>query len=118
MFSSLHLADGWVTVRDICSQRIEAELVTLSACETGLNKIHAGDEILGLARGFLTAGVSSLIVSLWTVSDAAASRLMFDLYSEMQRGTSAAASLRQAQIRAIGRAEHPFMWSPFVLIGR
>ena len=118
MFSSLHLADGWVTVRDICSQRIDAELVTLSACETGLSKVHAGDEILGLARGFLTAGASSLIVSLWTVNDAAASRLMTDLYGEMQRGRSAAASLRQAQLRSIERTEHPFLWSPFVLIGR
>ena len=118
MFSSLHLADGWVTVRDICSQRIEAELVTLSACESGLNKVHAGDEILGLARGFLTAGASSLIVSLWTVNDAAANQLMTDLYGDIQRGRSAAASLRQAQLKSIGREEHPFLWSPFVLIGR
>ncbi|MBK6751166.1 MAG: CHAT domain-containing protein [Pyrinomonadaceae bacterium] len=118
MFSSLHLADGWVTVRDICEQRINAELVVLSACETGLNKVFAGDEILGLARGFLTAGAASLIVSLWTVNDAAASLLMQDLYREMQRGRTAAASLRKAQLNSIARGEHPYLWSPFVLIGR
>ncbi len=118
MFSSLHLADGWVTVRDICEQRIDAELVVLSACETGLNKVFAGDEILGLARGFLTAGAASLIVSLWTVNDAAASVLMRDLYGEMQRGLRPAASLRQAQLNSIARGEHPYLWSPFVLIGR
>lgn len=117
-FSSLHLADGWVTVRDICEHRINAELVVLSACETGLNKVFAGDEILGLARGFLTAGAASLIVSLWTVNDAAASRLMKDLYGEMQRGHSPAASLRNAQMNSIRRGEHPYLWSPFIVIGR
>ncbi len=118
MFSSLHLADGWVTVRDICETRINAELVVLSACETGLNKVFAGDEILGLARGFLTAGAASLVVSLWTVNDAAASRLMQDLYFEMQRGHAPAASLRQAQLNSIAKNEHPYLWSPFVFIGR
>lgn len=118
MFSSLHLADGWVTVHDICKQRIDAELVVLSACETGLNKVFAGDEILGLARGFLTAGAASLIVSLWTVNDAAAAELMQKLYREIQRGQSPAASLRKAQLNSIGRGDHPYLWSPFVLIGR
>lgn len=118
MFSSLHLADGWVTVRDICEQRINAELVVLSACETGLNKVFAGDEILGLARGFLSAGAASIVVSLWTVNDAAASRLTRGLYREMQRGHSPAASLRKAQLTSIARGEHPYLWSPFVLIGR
>ena len=118
MFSSLHLADGWATVRDICETRINAELVVLSACETGLNKVFAGDEILGLARGFLTAGATSLIVSLWTVNDAAASLLMQDLYRDMQRGHAPAASLRQAQLNSIARNEHPYLWSPFVFIGR
>lgn len=118
MFSSLHLADGWVTVQDICDQKLRASLVTLSACETGLSKLFAGDEILGLARGFLSAGAASLIVSLWTVNDAATSRLMTDLYREMQRGTSPSASLRQAQLRSIDRGEPPYLWSPFILIGQ
>ena len=118
MFSSLHLADGWITVRDICRQRLSAELVTLSACETGLNKVFAGEEILGLARGFLTAGAASLIVSLWAVNDAAAGEIMKDLYSHMQRGHSATTSLRYAQLRSVGRGEHPFLWAPFVMIGR
>ena len=86
LFSSLHLADGFVTVRDICSQKLNAELVTLSACETGLNKIFAGDEILGLARGFLSAGASSLVLSLWTVNDEATTRLMKNFYKNLQRG--------------------------------
>lgn len=118
LFSSLQLADGSVTVRDICAQNLQARLVTLSACETGLNKIYAGDEILGLARGFLSAGVSSLILSLWTVNDAAAAELMQDFYKNLQRGASVSASLRIAQNNFIKRGAHPYFWSPFALIGR
>jgi len=118
MFSSLHLADGWVTVRDIVSQRLRARLVTLSACETGLNELFAGDEILGLARGFLAAGAENLIVSLWTVNDEATGRLMHDLYLILQRSSSLAASLREVQLGFIKRGEHPYLWSPFILMGR
>jgi len=118
LFSSLHLADGWITVRDICAQRLRAGLVVLSACETGMNKIFAGDEILGLARGFLSAGASSLVLSLWTVSDEATSRLMKRFYENLQLGHAVAASLRIAQIEFIGRGEHPYFWSPFAVIGR
>lgn len=118
LFSSLHLADGWVTVRDICSQNLKAEIVTLSACETGLNKIFAGDEILGLARGFLSAGASSLVLSLWTVNDEAATVLMKNFYAELQTGVTAAEALRIAQCNFIERGLHPYFWSPFALIGR
>ncbi len=118
LFSSLHLADGFVTVKDICSQKLKAELVTLSACETGLNKIFAGDEILGLARGFLLAGVSTLILSLWTVNDEATTELMKDFYTNLQRGFSISASLQTAQNNFIKRGAHPYFWSPFALIGR
>jgi CHAT domain-containing protein len=118
MFSSLHLADGWITVRDIVSQKLNAELVTLSACETGLNKIFAGDEILGLARGFLSAGASSLVLSLWTVNDEATTRLMKKFYKNLQRGTSASASLTAVQREFIKENAHPYYWSPFILIGK
>lgn len=118
MFSSLHLADGWITVRDIVSQKLNAELVTLSACETGLNKIFAGDEILGLARGFLSAGANSLVLSLWTVSDAATTRLMKNFYKNLQRGATASASLAGSQREFIKENAHPYYWSPFVLIGK
>ena len=118
LFSSLHLADGFITVRDICSNKLKAEVVTLSACETGLNKIFAGDEILGLARGFLSAGASSLILSLWTVNDEATTALMKKFYTEMQNGESVSAALRKAQCNFIGQGFHPYFWSPFVLVGK
>lgn len=118
MFSSLHLADGWITVRDICRQPLRARLVTLSACETGLNKIFAGDELIGLTRGFLAAGAASLVVSLWTVNDEAAAQLMQTFYEKLQRGGTVAASLRVAQCEFIRRGAHPYFWSPFIVTGR
>lgn len=117
MFSSLHLADGWVTADDISRQRLRAKLVTLSACETGLNEVAAGDEILGLARGFLSAGAANIVLSLWTVNDAATAQLMRDLYSSIQRGNDVAASLREAQNLMIANGENPYFWAPFLLIG-
>lgn len=118
LFSSLHLSDGYITVRDICGQKLKAELVTLSACETGMSKISAGEEILGLARGFLTAGASSLVLSLWTVNDEATTVLMKALYIELQRGKTVSASLRKAQKKFIEKGAHPYFWSPFVIIGK
>ena len=118
LFSSLQLADGFITVRDICRQKLKADLVTLSACETGLNEIFAGDEILGLARGFLSAGASSLVMSLWSVNDEAAVDLMKDFYENLQRGDTVSASLARAQRNFINRKVHPYFWSPFALIGR
>lgn len=118
MFSSLHLADGWITVQDLTSRPLRAQLVTLSACETGLSTIFAGDELLGLARGFLAAGANSLVVSLWPVNDEAASRLMQQFYLSLQRGRSGAASLQDAQNAFITDGAHPYLWSPFVYIGQ
>jgi CHAT domain-containing protein len=117
MFSSVHLADGWVTVRDVVSTRLDAKLVTLSACETGLSKVSPGEEILGLSRGFLSAGARSLVLSLWTVNDAATTKLMKDFYRNLQRGESVSASLKVAQNHFIEQGEHPYYWSPFFVIG-
>ncbi len=117
MFSSLYLADGRITARDISSMRLSAGLVVLSACETGRNKIYAGDEVLGLARGFLSAGTSSIIVSLWNVNDAATSEMMRSLYANMIQGSSPGQALRQAQIDMIKTGAHPYLWAPFINIG-
>ncbi len=118
MYSSLQLADGNITVNDIRSMQARPSIVTLSACETGLNKIAMGEEIIGLARGFLSAGVSSLVLSLWNVNDTATARLMKEFYRELQRGYSVGASLRKAQLSFIRNGEHPFYWAPFITIGK
>ena len=117
LFSALLLADGWFTVRDAYSLRLNNALVTLSACETGANVVAPGDELIGLARGFFSAGARSVLLSLWMVDDEATNRMMVDFYREMKAGSSLSASLRTAQLRMLQEMPHPFFWSPFVLVG-
>ncbi len=118
MFSSLRLSDGWITVRDVCSMKLNTELVTLSACETGLNLLSEGEELLGLSRGFLSAGASTLLLSLWNVNDEATQNLMKYFYTEVKKGKSFSESLRTSQISFISQNSHPYYWSPFVIIGK
>ena len=118
LFSSLKLGDGWLTVRDTYSLDMNCSLVTLSACETGVNAVAPGDELLGIARGFFSAGIPSLLVSLWAVDDESTAALMHDFYTRLCAGDRPAAALRHAQCNLLKQYSHPFFWSPFVLLGR
>lgn len=118
LFSSLRLAGGWLTVRDACDLDLTAGLVTLSACETGVSAVAPGDELIGLARGFFSAGAPSLLVSLWTVDDESTATLMAGFYRRLRAGDTPAAALRAAQRDLMARYPHPFYWSAFVLLGR
>jgi CHAT domain-containing protein/Tfp pilus assembly protein PilF len=118
LFSALRLADGWFTVRDAYGLKLDDALVTLSACETGANVVAPGEELIGLARGFFSAGARSVLLSLWIVDDEATNQMMVAFYREMKRGRSLAASLRAAQLEMLHENPHPFFWSPFVLVGR
>ena len=117
LFSALRLADGWFTVRDAYSLKLDNALVTLSGCETGVNAVAPGDELIGLARGFFSAGARSVLLSLWMVDDEATDRMMVDFYQETKDGLSLSASLRAAQLKMLRERPHPFFWSPFVLVG-
>lgn len=117
LFSALRLADGWFTVRDAYSLKLDNALVTLSACETGANVIAPGDELIGLARGFFSAGARSVLLSLWMVDDETTEQMMVDFYQETRTGRSLSASLRAAQLKMLETKSHPFFWSPFVLVG-
>ncbi|HKG81340.1 MAG TPA: CHAT domain-containing protein [Pyrinomonadaceae bacterium] len=118
LFSSLRLSDGWFTARDAYGLKLNCGLVTLSACETGMNTVAPGDELMGLARGFLSAGSATVLMSLWTVHDQATAELMVAFYEELARTKSPAMALRQAQLKLLQQRPHPFFWSPFVLVGR
>jgi len=117
LFSALRLADGSFTVRDAYGLKLDNALVTLSACETGANVVAPGDELIGLARGFFSAGARSVLLSLWMVDDETTEQMMVDFYEETMRGSSLSASLRAAQLRMLKERPHPFFWSPFVLVG-
>lgn len=94
-------------------------LVTLSACESGLGKIAQGDEVLGFTRSFLSAGTSSLISSLWPVSDDATAVLMGTLYGELAKGRDIQRAMQAGQLAVLKdpKMSHPFFWAPFNLIG-
>ena len=118
LFSAVQLGDGWFTARDAYGLKLNGGLVTLSACETGMNAVAPGDELLGLTRGFLSAGSASVLLSLWTIDDEATAELMTTFYGELARTKSPAAALRHAQVKLLQQRPHPFFWSPFILVGR
>jgi CHAT domain-containing protein len=109
-------SDGKLTVDKLYSMRLDADLITLSACETGLSKIANGDDLVGLTRGFLYAGSSSIVASLWKVDDLATSQLMTRFYKEMDR-TDKREALRTAQLETKKKYPHPYYWASFQLTG-
>lgn len=117
--SYIQLADGQLYTDDLLQHDLSYELVTLSACETGRARVAAGDELIGIGRGFLYAGAGALIVSLWRVDDEATIALMQHLYRHLHNGASKVAALRHAQ-RAVRESKpdlHPAFWGAFQLIG-
>src|SRR4030095_2890581 len=95
-FSSLRLGRNWLNLFDLFNLNLGAEITTLSACETGMNDVLGGDELLGLARGFLRAGTPSLVVSLWMVNDKSTAQLMYRFYQGLREGLTKAGALREA----------------------
>lgn len=108
--------DGVISADKLYSMQLDADLVTLSACDTGLSKIANGDDLVGLTRGFLYAGSSSIVASLWKVDDLATSQLMMRFYKEMQ-GTDKREALRTAALETKEKYPHPYYWASFQLTG-
>jgi CHAT domain-containing protein len=117
MFSFLKLADSPLNFYSLLDLELEAEMVTLSACHTGVNMVFPGDELHGLMRGFLYAGAPSLVASLWAVSDRSTSELMREMYSRISAGETKRAALRAAQLLVKEQYGHPYYWAPFILMG-
>jgi len=112
--------DGFLRTHDIYNLKLPAELVVLSACETGLGKEVRGEGIEGLTRGFMYAGARRVVVSLWNVNDKATASLMQRLYLGMLRGKKTpAAALRAAQIEMLRSKQwqSPYYWAAFVMQG-
>jgi CHAT domain-containing protein len=83
-----------------------------------MSTVWEGDELLGLARGFLYAGTPSLVVSLWTVNDRSTAQLMRRFYQGLQRGLTKARALQEAVIEVKASFPHPYYWAPFILMGK
>jgi len=110
--------NGLLTAAELLQLNLGAELAVLSACDTGQGRI-TGDGVIGLSRSLITAGVPSIIVSLWAVPDAPTAELMTEFYRQLQRSPNKAQALRQAMltIKNDPRYANPRNWAAFTLIG-
>ena len=112
--------DGILFLNEIYNLKLNADLVVLSVCESGLGKVVKGEGIMGLTRGFLYSGANNLLVSLWEVGDKSTSELMINFYKNVLKGISYSESLRNAKLEIIEEKKYayPLEWGPFVLIGK
>jgi CHAT domain-containing protein len=125
LHSKVLLADengqpNYLEARDVLDMNLgNVAMIALSACESGLGRVEDGDEVLGFTRSFLSAGTSTLLASLWPVSDAATEKLMTTLYADLAKGEQVQDAMRDAQrtVMADPETAHPFYWAPFNLIG-
>jgi len=107
-------------MREVFELKMNADLVVLSACKTGLGKTIRGEGVSGLSRAFLSSGAQNVLVSLWNVYDLSTAAFMKDFYREMkQKDADKLKALKDARELMIqsGKYSHPYYWAPFVLIG-
>jgi CHAT domain-containing protein/tetratricopeptide (TPR) repeat protein len=131
--SFLALADGKLTARDIYGLNLNADLVFLSACRSGMGRV-TGDGVLGLTRAFLYAGTRSVVATLWDVADEPTAQLVSTFYRNVRQNSDKAQALRSAQLSVLRQLragklqvatrrgpltlpENPIFWASFVLIG-
>jgi CHAT domain-containing protein len=128
ILSSLAFSEDYQTIEDnflqayeIAQLSLKANLVVLSACETGYGKFQQGEGVISLARSFMYAGVPSLVVSLWQVNDQATAIIMRLFYQNLAKGMSKSMALRTAKLSYLdlfeGVAVHPALWSAFIQVG-
>ncbi|WP_223269787.1 CHAT domain-containing protein [Nostoc sp. 'Peltigera membranacea cyanobiont' 213] len=108
--------NGLLTAEEILNLKLNADLVVLSACDTGRGRI-TGDGVIGLSRSLISAGVPSVIVSLWAVDDNSTSFLMTEFYNNLQQKLDKATALRGAMLTTMQKYPEPLNWAAFTLIG-
>ena len=116
-FATSDNSEGFLTAAEILDLKLDAELVVLSACNTGRGKI-TGDGVVGLSRSFLLAGAQSTVVSLWYVPDLATSTLMTNFYQNLQQNSNKPQALRQAMLTTMKEYPAPYEWAAFMLVGQ
>lgn len=113
--------DNKLYVRELYNLKLNADLVVLSACETGVGELQHGEGIISLARGFSYAGARSIVSTLWPVNDASTKELMQGFYTHLKTGLTKDAALRQAKLDYLADhtndEAHPFYWAGFIPIG-
>jgi len=113
--------DGLLQVREIYALGLQADLVTLSACQTALGRHATGEGIIGLTRAFFYAGARAVVASLWDIEDASTARLMQQFYANIRSGEAIDVALQHAKLAFLkggGQTSRPFYWASFVAIGQ
>ena len=108
--------NGLLTASEILDIKLNADLVVLSACNTGRGRI-TGDGVIGLSRSLISAGVPSVLVSLWSVPDSPTASLMTDFYQNLSKNPDKATALREAMLTRMKQHPNPRDWAAFTLIG-
>ena len=119
VLSSLALADDFLKCLDVYRMKIPADLVVLSACETGKGKVYKAEGVIGFTRAFMFAGAPRVMVSLWKVDDEATRALMVKFYELWKTDMAAATALRKAQqhVASQPKWKHPYFWAAWQLWG-
>lgn len=126
MYSSLVLKDkdtedGLLHTYELYNMQIAADMVVLSACNSGVGKLQKGEGVISIARGFVQAGVPNIVMTIWPVSDQATQQLMTSFYKNLKKGKPKHKALQEAKIefleKAKGNATQPYYWSGFLLAG-
>jgi CHAT domain-containing protein/tetratricopeptide (TPR) repeat protein len=117
LFSSIRLADSFLSLFDLYELALPVELLTLSGCGTGLNVVAPNDEILGLTRGLLYAGARSVLVTLWDVDDRSTAQFMASFYNHLRTVGDKRIAVRRAMLALRERNAHPYHWAPYLLVG-
>ena len=121
-FSNDSTASNLLYVKDLYNYTINADLVTLSACQTGIGKLQKGEGMLSLARAFNYAGASAIVTTLWKINDQSTSEIMTNFYKNLSEGLNKKEALRQAKLTYLMTNDdpllnHPYYWSGIVLTG-
>lgn len=112
--------DGILYLNEINNLKLQADLVTLSSCESGVGELLVGEGMLGLNRAFIYAGAPNVLFTLWKVNDKTTAQLMIDFYENILNGQPYSTALRNAKLTLLSKPESslPLYWTPFQLIGR
>ena len=122
LYNRLVFEDGELTSSEIYNSRSKANMLVLSACNTGFGKIEKGEGVMSMARAFHFSGIQSIVMSLWKVPDKETKTIMIDFYRFLQKGKSKSEALRQAKLSFLKKNKntvliHPYYWSGFVING-
>jgi CHAT domain-containing protein len=119
LLSSMQLADGFLSVEDLMEHRIDASLMVLSGCVTGQAERLPGDELIGLARSAVSAGIPTVVTALWPTYDQSSAEFFGTFYRSLRDGNSKADALWHAQQYLLASKDYslPVHWAPYVLLG-